>query len=319
VALFDRLLLALNVHVEAFATCEIGPGWRLALNPMDHPVLHYVLTGAGLFTIESMPPVRFARDSLLLIPAGRATKLEPPEGGDREVAGHIVARRTADGLLRLQAGTGESTAIVACGTIRATYGGTLGLFDRLDRVIVEEFAEVPAIRSAIEAVLAELALPRVGSPGLIDALLKPCVVLLLRRQLEKREPDLPWLAATTHPKLGRSVLAMLDDPGERFTLEGLAERSGMSRSSFSEQFADLLGRPPMEFLRELRLRRAAYLLETTDEPIKTIAQSVGYASRSYFSRAFSRAFGVDPSRFREDRRSGVEVSGVSTFRATRED
>lgn len=93
----------------------------------------------------------------------------------------------------------------------------------------------------------------------------------------------------------------------------------MSRSSFIEQFADLLGRPPTEFLREIRLRRAAYLLETTDEPIKTIARSVGYASRSYFSRAFKQAFGVDPTRFREHRRPGAEVSGVSIFPAARED
>lgn len=57
--------------------------------------------------------------------------------------------------------------------------------------------------------------------------------------------------------------------------------------------------PPTEFLREL----PAHLLETIDEPIKAIAQSVRYASRSYFSRAFSRTFGADPTRFREARRA----------------
>ncbi len=190
----------------------------------------------------------------------------------------------------------------ACGVIQASYRGSLGPFDRLEKAIVEKVAEVPAIRSTVEAVLSELVSPRVGSRALVEALLKPCVVLLLRRQLEKENPDLPWLASTSHPRLGRSIRAMLDDPGGRFTLEGLAERSGMSRSSFSEQFAGLLGRPPMEFLRELRMRRAAHLLETTDDPIKTIAQSVGYASRSYFSRAFRRAFGNDPTRFREEKR-----------------
>jgi transcriptional regulator GlxA family with amidase domain len=53
----------------------------------------------------------------------------------------------------------------------------------------------------------------------------------------------------------------------------------MSRSAFAEHFVATFGQAPFEFLTEVRLRRAAGLLEATDIPIKTIAGTVGYASR----------------------------------------
>ena len=54
----------------------------------------------------------------------------------------------------------------------------------------------------------------------------------------------------------------------------------------------------MDFVQKVRLRVAARLLTTTDLPIKVIANSIGYASRSYFSRAFRAAYGADPKTFR---------------------
>jgi transcriptional regulator GlxA family with amidase domain len=54
----------------------------------------------------------------------------------------------------------------------------------------------------------------------------------------------------------------------------------------------------MDFLKELRLGRAARLLETTDLPVKTIAARVGFSSRSHFSRAFKAAMHLEPTAYR---------------------
>jgi AraC-like DNA-binding protein len=72
----------------------------------------------------------------------------------------------------------------------------------------------------------------------------------------------------------------------------------MSRASFAERFSQVYAQTPMDFVQEVRLRIAARLLTTTDLPIKVIASSIGYASRSYFSRAFRAAYGADPKTFR---------------------
>ena len=73
----------------------------------------------------------------------------------------------------------------------------------------------------------------------------------------------------------------------------------MSRSAFSKHFSETFGRTAMDFVKEVRLRRAAELLLTTSRPIKAIAADVGYHSRSHFTRAFKESHGLHPAAFRE--------------------
>jgi transcriptional regulator GlxA family with amidase domain len=75
--------------------------------------------------------------------------------------------------------------------------------------------------------------------------------------------------------------------------------AGMSRSAFSEHFSKTFGRTAMEFVKGVRLRRAAELLVTTKRPIKAIAVDVGYHSRSHFTRAFKETHGLNPAAYRE--------------------
>ena len=72
----------------------------------------------------------------------------------------------------------------------------------------------------------------------------------------------------------------------------------MSRSSFTSRFLEVFGQSPIDFLMKVRLRLAAHLLTTTDVPIKLVAKTIGYQSRSYFSRAFRVAYGQDPASYR---------------------
>jgi transcriptional regulator GlxA family with amidase domain len=57
---------------------------------------------------------------------------------------------------------------------------------------------------------------------------------------------------------------------------------------------------PIEFVAKTRLHHAADLLRSTNLPIKVIAGSIGFLSRSHFSRAFREAYGSDPTAFRKE-------------------
>jgi transcriptional regulator GlxA family with amidase domain len=95
------------------------------------------------------------------------------------------------------------------------------------------------------------------------------------------------------------VLAGLhEDPARAWTVRSLAEEAVMSRSSFSERFRVLVGQPPMRYLTELRLTRAARLLKSTDATVADVARSVGYGSEDALSRAFKHRFGEAPSAYR---------------------
>ena len=72
----------------------------------------------------------------------------------------------------------------------------------------------------------------------------------------------------------------------------------MSRTTFSEHFKEAFGCTANEFLKDIRVRRGAHLLLSTDLPVKAVAYRVGYASRSYFSRAFKSVLDMDPATYR---------------------
>jgi methylphosphotriester-DNA--protein-cysteine methyltransferase len=73
----------------------------------------------------------------------------------------------------------------------------------------------------------------------------------------------------------------------------------LGRSAFMVRFARAVGRSPMTVLRELRVRQAAEQLASGALTVDEIVRHAGYANRSSFVRAFRKAYGCDPSSYRE--------------------
>jgi AraC-like DNA-binding protein len=65
------------------------------------------------------------------------------------------------------------------------------------------------------------------------------------------------------------------------------------------QCIECFNRPPMDYLRDVRLRRAAQLLRCGDLSVDEVARKVGFPSRSHFSLTFRDHFGASPLAFRE--------------------
>ncbi|MBS0515340.1 MAG: helix-turn-helix transcriptional regulator [Proteobacteria bacterium] len=81
------------------------------------------------------------------------------------------------------------------------------------------------------------------------------------------------------------------------TAMGLAYRLHCSTAYLSRTFHAATGFRLVDYRHELRLRRAAYLIERADAEIGEIAVRVGFASHSHFSSAFHRRFGMTPSEY----------------------
>lgn len=87
---------------------------------------------------------------------------------------------------------------------------------------------------------------------------------------------------------------------ESIDLGKLGERHGFSRSALQSLFRQALGKPPSEFLREIRMTVALRLLQTTGKPIIEIASEVGYPTISNFNRCFRAVYGASPREMRAE-------------------
>jgi len=82
-----------------------------------------------------------------------------------------------------------------------------------------------------------------------------------------------------------------------FSTEQCAKEVGMSRSSLNRKLQALTNQSTHEFIRTLRLKRAALLLKKAAGSVAEIAYQVGFNNTSHFAKAFRRQFGQSPSEF----------------------
>ena len=108
-----------------------------------------------------------------------------------------------------------------------------------------------------------------------------------------------WISALGDRQIGEALRLMHGQLAFAWTVSALAKRVGMSRSAFSDRFAGLVGRPPMDHLRGLRMALAQQMLEDGATDVGLVAAHVGYSSQSAFGQAFRRTFGRSPKSTRE--------------------
>lgn len=294
--MLDHVLHDLSVEVEPFATCVVSSGWRLRLPGIRGATLHFVLSGVGQLRIAGAAPVDLGRYTLAVVPDGTGHALQVPPTPLQETR---VGPARADRVVEHVAGPdGDRGLSVACGRVEVHYARAIPLFGLLARPLVVSFADTPPVRRIFTEILEESGGAALGRTSMLRSLMSACLVHLLRRVHDDRSGDPVWIDAVTDPRIAAAVASVLDDPAAPHSVESLGRVAHMSRSAFAERFAEAVGRPPMDWVRAVRLERAAELLRTTDLDTETIAHRVGFASRSHFSRVFTATFGASPTEHR---------------------
>jgi AraC-like DNA-binding protein len=82
-----------------------------------------------------------------------------------------------------------------------------------------------------------------------------------------------------------------------FSVEDLSRELGISRAHFYKKIVALTGKSPLEFIRTIRLQRAAQLLEKSQLTVAEVAYQVGFNNPKYFARYFKDEYHVLPSVF----------------------
>lgn len=296
----DRLLVTLDVDVQTLAFCELRRGRRLVVPPIDALMVHYVLAGTMHMTIPGSEPVVCPPGSIALIPPAVPLHVAADEEPACDVDATEHCAIGHDGVLVCDVADGGSGDLrYVSGIVLASFSGSFGLFDKLKSPVTQHLGDIEIVRHAYEVMLNEMAKAHVGARALTSALMKACLVLLIRQFISRPGPRGIWMESLPDPRFSRSIAAVLDRPAGQHTLESMASAAGMSRSRFAKQFGDAFGMSPMAFVTKTRLHHAAQLLRSTPLPVKVIAGTAGFASRSHFSRTFKGAYGTDPSAFRE--------------------
>jgi AraC-like DNA-binding protein len=197
---------------------------------------------------------------------------------------------------------GACAAKLVCGFIGCDLKPFNPLIATLPRLL-----HLPAAHSSWSAGLLELAVDesagrRPGGEALLERMSEMMFVDAIRRHVDTLPEDSRgWLAGLRDPYVGRALALLHAAPAERWTVDELGQRVGLSRSAITDRFVELIGEPPMHYLAQWRMQLASRLLRDTRATVGAIALEVGYDSEAAFARAFKRATGTPPAAWRRSR------------------
>lgn len=288
------------------ARALLRPPWGLRFPAFGAPGVHVILKGtAWLLPPDEGTPILLSAGDVALMrrrrPHGLADDPATPLW-DADLAEHVPEEHwPADGSA-LDAGTGGTVLIG--GTYRLNGARPHPLLDGLPDVV-----HLPArvgsgsdVRAVVDLLGAEMDRNLPGVSAATPALLDLLLLYGLRAWFEAGDTTSGWARALRDPAISAALRTIQQRPGEPWTVADLARRSNLSRAAFARRFTELTGRPPLTYLTWWRMTIAARLLQTSDEPLITIAGRVGYSTEYAFSKAFKRELGLPPSRYRASAR-----------------
>lgn len=140
---------------------------------------------------------------------------------------------------------------------------------------------------------------KVNNLLLLNRLLKN----MYSRQIQFNETDAGIEAGDV--KLLKGILAYIEEnlTTSQLSVEKLARHVGMSRGTLYSKILEMSGQTPIEFIRSIKLEKAAMLLEKSDMNISQIAFAVGFTAPNYFAKSFKAQYHMLPSEYKSLKRS----------------
>lgn len=125
------------------------------------------------------------------------------------------------------------------------------------------------------------------------------------REQHQEEPDV----SATNILLEKAIaLVEKNLSNDQYTIEALSSDLCMSRMTLYRKIQAATGQKPTEFMRTIRLHRAADLLQEGNLTVSEISYATGFSSVSYFSRCFRAMYGVPPTQLTKTSSSPLRVS-----------
>jgi AraC-like DNA-binding protein len=145
-----------------------------------------------------------------------------------------------------------------------------------------------------------------GADTIMDGLLDVVLTYLLREMVDQiGKKGSNWSHAIADLPVRKAIGLMHADCASAWSLEELASRVGLSRTSFAERFRLAMGDTPLSYLRTIRVQKAMKILSDRDDTLEQVAQAVGYQDAFGFSKVFKRIAGMAPSAFRRGTRNDI--------------
>jgi AraC-like DNA-binding protein len=267
-------------------------------------IFHLLTEGRAYARLEEGPRVPLQPGDIITFPHGDPHYLGNGEGVRPVDGSTALPVLLAQGLELVRTGGGGEPSRFICGFLACDpelSHAVLGGLPRMLRVNIREDSSGQWLENSLRFSVAEAVAARAGAEAMLARLSEVVFVETLRRYISQLPPaETGWLAGARDPLVGKALTLLHRRPGDPWTIASLAREAGASRTVLADRFRHFLGEPPIAYLTRWRLRLGAQALVSSSRGVAQIAGEVGYESEAAFNRAFKRAFGLPPARYRQE-------------------
>lgn len=274
----------------------------LVKSPAEIITLHYVVSGQTYVGIGDGERLLVKEGELVLVPRNDAHVMGSSIDAQPLNSHHLIEKGPDGGLTRIvHGGSGELTHII-CGFLATEEqrNPLLSSLPPLLKVNIRDGVSRVWIESSVRYAAEGMRHGDIASSPVMGRLSELLFAEAIRAYaMGLPENERSWLKGLGDHYVGRAIAALNDDLAHPWTVDEIAGRVGLSRSAFVERFSAAVGLPPMKYLTQSRLELAKQLLLDRRRAVAQVAARVGYEAEEAFNRAFKRAFGLPPAKWRD--------------------
>jgi len=303
------ILKTLRISAKTFSCNDFSSPWGMQVDKSDRGLFHIVISGSCWLTLAEDKKIRLDTGDIVAFPTGGSHGIsDMPESkllpGD-EVVSQLLKHQNPFACCEQKK---DNITSLICGSfthdssLNHPFLRDLPCFIHIKAV---ETPELEWLRMLTKVLACESRTPSPGSTVIIDRLTEVLFIQLLRTHIKNNgqkncaKGGVCYLSALNDPQIGQALNLIHNDEKATLTIEKLGSSVAMSRTAFTDKFSKLIGIPPKTYLLNWRMQKAKTRLETSKEPMFTIAQHAGYSSEAAFSKAFKHFFNETPGKVRK--------------------
>ena len=280
---------------------DVGGAWSIQFPTHEGIKCYAVVSGACWLAVDGVAEaVHLEVGDCVLLPLGRPFRLASDLALPPVDFWSLYKGPLNGGIVRWNGGSDVTGVGSYFGLAGPHADILLGVLPPIVHIQGESARSV--LRWSMERMMQELRDPQPGGHLVLQHLAHMMLVQALRAHLAGGPSGgVGWLSALSDPQMCAAIHAMHDAPAHPWTLQELADRVEMSRSSFAQKFKQAVGATPIDYLTRWRMLLAGDRLVNSSDPISAISLSLGYESESAFSTAFKRVMGCSPRQYSRGR------------------
>lgn len=138
--------------------------------------------------------------------------------------------------------------------------------------------------------------------------------LYMNRLMEGKNTSSPDPLTPSQPQITpydeqfmKKVMAYMEEQMDNaeLTIDEFAEQLMLSRTIFYRKLKSIVGLTPVDFIREIRIKRAVQLIDSDEYNFSQVAYMTGFNDPKYFSKCFKKVIGITPSEYKERKNNSL--------------